>query len=87
MDSTEKPSLRPINVDPPIQEFIDAIKRDGGCICMNYVTPEEIAQANAEVKPFLDADKPWQICIPPVSSILLRTAMAGQTAPSRDSTL
>lgn len=61
MGSITKPTLRRINVDAPIEDFIEAIKKDGGCICMNYVSPEEVAQANAEVKPYLDADKPWQV--------------------------
>ena len=60
MGSITKPTLRRINVDAPIEDFIEAIKKDGGCICTNYVSPEEVAQANVEVKPFLDADKPWQ---------------------------
>ncbi|MAD81634.1 MAG: hypothetical protein CL912_01610 [Deltaproteobacteria bacterium] len=60
MGSITKPTLRRINVDAPIEDFIEAIKKDGGCICTNYVSPAEVAQANAEVKPFLDADKPWQ---------------------------
>lgn len=61
MGSIERPTLQRINVDAPIEEFIGAIKRDGGCICTNYITPETVAQANAEVQPFLDADKPWQV--------------------------
>lgn len=61
MGSVEKPSLQRIPVDAPIEVFIEAIKKDGGCICVNYVSPEDIAAANAEVKPFLDADKPWQV--------------------------
>lgn len=61
MGSVEKASLQRIPVDAPIEIFIDAIKKDGGCICTNYVSPEDIAAANAEVKPFLDADKPWQV--------------------------
>ncbi len=60
MGSVAKPTLQRINVDAPIEEFIEAIKKDGGCICTNFVSPEVIAKANAEVKPFLDADKPWQ---------------------------
>ncbi|KAE8454313.1 hypothetical protein EG329_005238 [Mollisiaceae sp. DMI_Dod_QoI] len=60
MGSIEKPTLQRIPVDAPIEVFIETIKKDGGCICTNYVSPEDIATANAEVKPFLDADKPWQ---------------------------
>jgi hypothetical protein len=56
-----KPTLQRIPVDAPIEEFIEAIKKDGGCICTDFVTPEDVAAANAEVKPFLDADKPWQV--------------------------
>lgn len=63
MGSISPPQLRRIPVDAPIEDFIDAIKIDGGCICTNYIPPETVAQANAEVKPFLDADKPWQVRI------------------------
>jgi hypothetical protein len=52
MGSISPPQLRRIPVDAPIEEFIEAIKKDGGCICTNYVTPEEVAQANVEVKHF-----------------------------------
>ncbi|RDW80654.1 hypothetical protein BP5796_05352 [Coleophoma crateriformis] len=55
-----KPTLRRLPVDAPLEDFIDAITKDGGCVCTNYVTPEEVAQANAEVKPWLDKDKPWK---------------------------
>lgn len=61
MGSIERPQLQRIPVDAPIEEFIEAIKKDGGCICTGYVTAEDVAAANAEVKPFLDADKPWQV--------------------------
>jgi hypothetical protein len=63
MGSVERPLLKRINVDARIEEFIDAIKKYGGCICTNYITTEVVAQANAEVQPFLDADKPWQVII------------------------
>lgn len=55
-----KPTLKRLPVDAPIAEFIDAITKDGGCICTNFVPPETIERANAEVKPWLDADKPWK---------------------------
>ena len=58
-----KPILERIPVDAPIEQFIEAIKRDGGCICTNFATPKDVATANAEVKPFLDADKPWQVSL------------------------
>ncbi|KAL3427434.1 phytanoyl-CoA dioxygenase [Phlyctema vagabunda] len=59
MGSIEKPTLKRIPVDAPIEEFIDAITKDGGCICTNFVSVETVEKANAEVKPWLDADKPW----------------------------
>jgi hypothetical protein len=72
-------------VDEPIEKFIEVIKRDGGCICTNYVTPEEVAQANAEVKPFLDADKPWQVsCISPCNDSLTDTIRASYSLPKHD---
>lgn len=56
-----KATLKRLPVDAPLEDFIDAITKDGGCICTNYVTPEEVDQANAEVKPWLDKDKPWKV--------------------------
>lgn len=63
MGSIERPQLRRIPVTAPIEVFIEAITKDGGCICTEFVTPEEVAQANAEVQPFLDSDKPWQVVL------------------------
>jgi hypothetical protein len=61
MGSIEKPTLKRIPVDAPIEDFINAIKKDGGCICTGYVTKEDVETANAEVKPWLEKDKPWQV--------------------------
>lgn len=61
MGSIDCPVRRRINVNVPIKDFIDSIKKEGGCICTNYVMQEIAAQASAEVKPFLEADKPWQV--------------------------
>ncbi|KAI9733254.1 MAG: hypothetical protein M1834_003338 [Cirrosporium novae-zelandiae] len=56
----EKPALKRLPVDAPIEDFISAIEKDGGCIVTNYISLSDLAKANAEVKPYLDADKPWQ---------------------------
>jgi hypothetical protein len=42
MGSIEKPVLKRIPADAPIQEFIEAIKKDGGCICTNYANPSSM---------------------------------------------
>lgn len=74
MDSITGPQLKRLPVDAPIEEFITAITRDGGCICTNYVTPKEVSEANAEVKPFLDANKPWQVSSSSYNSLHLQIA-------------
>lgn len=87
MGSIERPTLQRIPVDAPIEVFIEVIKRDGGCICTDYVTPEDVATANAEVKPYLDADKPWQVRVYNQSLIILLKPRSGETLSSRDSSL
>lgn len=87
MGSIEKPTLRRIPVDAAIEVFIDAIKKDGGCICTNYVTPEVVATANAEVKPFLDADKPWQVRSRNLIPKPFAEVTTGEALSTRDSSM
>jgi hypothetical protein len=56
--------LQKLDVTAPIEDFINAISRDGGVICQNYTTLEDLSKANAEVQPHLDADKPWNVRTP-----------------------
>jgi hypothetical protein len=88
MVPVQKPTLQRIPVDAPIEDFIEAITKDGGCICTDFVTPGDIAAANAEVKPYLDADKPWQVSL--AMDILLGFELmldTGETLSTRNSTL
>jgi hypothetical protein len=57
MASMSQLQLCCIPVNAVIEEFIDAITKDGGCICTSYVTAEEAAQENTDVGQFRDADK------------------------------
>lgn len=54
-------TLQKLDVSAPIEDFIAAIEKDGGCICLNYTTLEDLKKANDEVQPHLDADKPWNV--------------------------
>ena len=88
MGSVSPPSLRCIPVDAPIEEFINAITKDGGCICADFVSPEAVAKANAEVQPFLDADKPWQVSNVLIQQISTQLSQKqGQAISPRDKTL
>lgn len=46
-------------------EIIEAIKRDGAVIVKNFTSQEKVDQVNAEVRPHLDADKPWKVSVNP----------------------
>lgn len=48
------------------EAIIQAIIRDGCVIIKNFTDVETVKAANAEVKPYLDADKPWEVCIHPL---------------------
>jgi len=54
MGSIGTTTLRRITSMLQLRKFIDAIKKDAGGICTNYVTPEEMLKQTLEVKPFLD---------------------------------
>ncbi|KAJ9139199.1 Phytanoyl-CoA dioxygenase family protein [Pleurostoma richardsiae] len=55
---------------PPVLEFdaktctsaqlVDALKVSGGVIIRNMLAPEEIRQIEADVRPWLDKDVPWE---------------------------
>ncbi|TVY88006.1 Dioxygenase [Lachnellula willkommii] len=68
MVAISKPTLRCVPVNAPREEFIEAIKCDGGCICTNYVTIEDVTAANAEVKPFLDSENLTQAKLFPLET-------------------
>ena len=41
--------------------IINAIIRDGGCIIKGFTDIDTVRKVNAEVRPTLDADKPWVV--------------------------
>lgn len=43
-----------------INELVDALKIAGGVIVRNLLTQEELDQIEADVRPWLDKDKPWE---------------------------
>ncbi|KIW18888.1 hypothetical protein PV08_03177 [Exophiala spinifera] len=42
------------------QGIIDAIAKDGCCVVKGFADPETVETVNNEVRPYLDADKPWK---------------------------
>lgn len=56
----EKPALQRVEFDD-FDAVIAAIVKDGGVILKNFTTAEIVEQVNAEVAPWLEADKPWRV--------------------------
>ncbi|KEZ46732.1 hypothetical protein SAPIO_CDS0008 [Scedosporium apiospermum] len=46
------PEVVEMDASAPIQDIVDVIKRDGGIIIKNFLTPETIDQIHAEAEPF-----------------------------------
>ena len=42
-----------------LDAFAESLKRTGGVILRNIATPEELAQMEKDVRPHINADKPW----------------------------
>lgn len=57
--TTNEPTLQYINASD-IEGLKAAIIKDGAVIIENFTTPELVDAVNAEVRPYLDADKPWK---------------------------
>ncbi|EXJ86336.1 hypothetical protein A1O3_03287 [Capronia epimyces CBS 606.96] len=65
-DDQPKSSKSPV---PPVYEFdartctatdlVEALKVSGGVVVRNMLKPEEVAQIDADVRPWLDQDVPW----------------------------
>ena len=43
-----------------VDELVDALTVAGGVIVRNLLTEEELDQIEADVRPWLDKDKPWK---------------------------
>lgn len=43
------------------KDIIEAIFDDGCCIITNFTDADTISRVNAETRPYLDADKPWEV--------------------------
>ena len=56
-DSKNAPERVP--VDGPIEDVISLLKRDGGVIIKNFVSPDSVDQCYNEIKPKMDADREW----------------------------
>ncbi|KAI9743081.1 MAG: hypothetical protein M1818_003376 [Claussenomyces sp. TS43310] len=59
MPSADGPTLQRISRDS-IDEIIQAIKDDGGCIIKNFTTPEAVDRVNEDTRPWLEKDRPWK---------------------------
>jgi hypothetical protein len=44
-----------------VTEIIQAVFQDGCCIITNFTNPETVSRVNEETRPYLDADKPWEV--------------------------
>ena len=60
MGSVGKPPVQRISRSDP-DGIIEAIFKDGCCIATDFTDVETGTKANEEVRPYLDADKPWQV--------------------------
>lgn len=49
-----------------VAAITQAIINDGCCVIKNFTTLETIEKVNADVRPYLDADKPWKVSPYPV---------------------
>ncbi|KAK5181863.1 hypothetical protein LTR44_006063 [Exophiala sp. CCFEE 6388] len=56
--SSYKPQLVTLDSDTPLEEIVNAIKRDGGCIVRNLISVQSLAKVKAEAQAALDADVP-----------------------------
>lgn len=54
------PRLKSFLSDAPIDDIADAVVRDGAVILKNVLTPEHLAQVNAELKPYVSATSAGQ---------------------------
>ena len=43
-----------------VEELVDALKVAGGVIVRNMLRMEELNQIEADVRPWIDKDKPWE---------------------------
>ena len=60
MGSTVTPIVQRIdrsNTD----DIVNALFRDGCCIITGFTNAETVAKVNEEVRPYLDADKAWEV--------------------------
>jgi ectoine hydroxylase-related dioxygenase (phytanoyl-CoA dioxygenase family) len=59
MPAATTPVLQRIDASD-VESLKRAIVEDGAVIISNFTTPELVDQVNAEIRPYLDADKPWK---------------------------
>ena len=48
----KNPEVTELDAEAPIEEIANVIKRDGGIIIKNFLSPESIDQIHAEAKPY-----------------------------------
>lgn len=60
MGSIQVPEVQRIHRDH-VDEIIQAIKDDGGCIVKNFASEEAVEQVNADTLPYLEADGAWEV--------------------------
>ena len=69
MGSLDQSAVQRIDRDN-VDGIIDALFKDGCCIITNFTDAETVAKVNEEVRPYLDADKPWKVSNPVMTVIV-----------------
>jgi hypothetical protein len=49
---SQNPEIVELDASAPIEQIVDIIKRDGGIIIRNFVSPEIIDKIQAEAQPY-----------------------------------
>jgi len=60
MGSPRQPSFQNIHRDD-VDKIIQVIIDDGGVIIKSFTTQEAVERVNADTRPYLEGDKPWQV--------------------------
>jgi hypothetical protein len=58
--------------------------QDGCCIIKNFTSVETVKKVNKEVRPYIEADKPWKVCHSTMNKRRCAHNLAGRFVSSRD---
>ncbi|KAK8244963.1 hypothetical protein HDK77DRAFT_509462 [Phyllosticta capitalensis] len=68
--------LQRLPYDAPREAFIAALEKDGCVIIQNFTTSDKLAQAKAQVQPYLDAEAKGSKVGAPSANAIIRTCVA-----------